>query len=283
MTGLGRFANATQHQGIGTIKMRSKKQHELDPLAPSAGGGAAHPAVGLLHATAAAVVSPLAGLHKAQPITSAGLMDLDDEDDEDEDVLADDGLSSSSDEEYEDALEEEEEYHLKNSPPDLEHVVDIVSDESIVSSTRPAARASSEDQVPKTASLVVPETSTSKAKPPKTPTRQTSLPGYFESKRQPQSQPSDSGTTTPATPAATLTPGGTKRRPIFKRTKSKTPGSKKNSKDFNFDASQQRDVLGIVILEIKGATDLPKLKNGRFPPTYEAVELTNNLSSPRVV
>jgi phosphatidylserine decarboxylase len=87
------------------------------------------------------------------------------------------------------------------------------------------------------------------------------LPGYFESKR----QPSDSGTTTPATPATTLTPGGTKRRPIFKRTKSKTPGSKKNSKDFNFDASQQRDVLGIVILEIKGATDLPKLKNGRVP------------------
>jgi phosphatidylserine decarboxylase len=252
MNGLNVFADAKQHQGIGTIKMRSKKQHELDPLAPSA---------------AAAVVSPLAGLHKAQPITSAGLMELDDEDDEDEDVLADDGLSSSSDEEYEDALEEEEEYHLKNSPPDLEHVVDIVSDETIVSSTRPAARASSEDQVPKTASLVVPETSTSKAKPPKTPTRQTSLPGYFESKR----QPSDSGTTTPATPAATLTPGGTKRRPIFKRTKSKTPGSKKNSKDFNFDASQQRDVLGIVILEIKGATDLPKLRNGRFPPTYEAV------------
>ncbi|RSH92293.1 hypothetical protein EHS25_008708 [Saitozyma podzolica] len=228
------------HQGIGTIKMRSKKQHELDPLAPSAGGGAAHPAVGLLHATAAAVVSPLAGLHKAQPITSAGLMDLDDEDDEDEDVLADDGLSSSSDEEYEDALEEEEEYHLKNSPPDLEHVVDIVSDETIVSSTRPAARGSSEDQVPKTASLVVPETSTSKAKPPKTPTRQTSLPGYFDSYSH---------------------SWGTKRRPIFKRTKSKTPGSKKNSKDFNFDASQQRDVLGIVILEIKGATDLPKLRN----------------------
>ena len=35
--------------------------------------------------------------------------------------------------------------------------------------------------------------------------------------------------------------------------------------DYNFSATASNDILGIVLLEIKGATDLPKLKNSESP------------------
>ncbi|KAK4683625.1 phosphatidylserine decarboxylase, partial [Tremellales sp. Uapishka_1] len=98
---------------------------------------------------------------------------------------------------------------------------------------------------PKTAGLLTP-LPTNKHK---TPARQTSLPGYFD-------KPVGAGNGETPTHSTPGTPGGSKvKRPIFKRGRGKT------NKDFNFDSGQGRDVLGIVIMEVKNATDLPKLKN----------------------
>lgn len=52
------------------------------------------------------------------------------------------------------------------------------------------------------------------------------------------------------------TPGGNKRRPIFHRGKNKT------GTQYNF--AQSKDILGIVMLEICGATGLPKIKNSEW-------------------
>ena len=69
------------------------------------------------------------------------------------------------------------------------------------------------------------------------------------------STPNLSGATTPVpgTPGTTIPsrPHGSKAR--FR----KSWGSKNTN--YSFDASN--DIIGIVMLEIKGATDLPKLKN----------------------
>lgn len=59
----------------------------------------------------------------------------------------------------------------------------------------------------------------------------------------------------PTTPGAPMTPGTAAKRTKF-------PKWKKKGRDYNFNAAE--DILGIVMLEIKGATDLPKLKNSEF-------------------
>lgn len=83
---------------------------------------------------------------------------------------------------------------------------------------------------------------------------------------------------TPGTPGGLLTPGlggasGTatpgsisglppstlrKRRPVFKR------GKGKKGTEYTLDHPAQHDILGIVMLEIEGAVDLPKLRNCGF-------------------
>lgn len=59
----------------------------------------------------------------------------------------------------------------------------------------------------------------------------------------------------PTTPGVPMTPGSAAKRAKF-------PKWKKKGGDYNFNAAE--DILGIVMLEIKGATDLPKLKNSEF-------------------
>jgi phosphatidylserine decarboxylase len=86
---------------------------------------------------------------------------------------------------------------------------------------------------------------------------------------------------TPGTPGGLLTPGlgtsGTatpgsisglppstsrKRRPVFKR------GKGKKGTAYTLDHPAQHDILGIVMLEIEGAVDLPKLRNCRCTPDF---------------
>ncbi len=65
----------------------------------------------------------------------------------------------------------------------------------------------------------------------------------------------DTSSTTPASGTTTPTPDK-KKRPKFKR------GRREKSSEYNFDTSN--DMLGIVLLEIVGAENLPKLKNRSY-------------------
>ena len=213
----------------------------------------------LLQSATAAVVSPFSGGHKMQPVPGNIPPGQDDEDDESDSALEDDGLSTSSEDEFEDAVANEDDIvHVEDSPTTLEDLNHEMYNATI---GVPGPKPSDMDRVPKTAGLLAP--SATKHVPP---FRQSSLPGYFEK----QESATESGVSTPGTPytpSGMVTPGGTKtKRPIFKRNKSRTPStpSKKSTRDFNFDANQGREVLGIVIMEIKSASDLPKLKNCRL-------------------
>jgi phosphatidylserine decarboxylase len=77
------------------------------------------------------------------------------------------------------------------------------------------------------------------------------------------------GTSTPGSisgpPAAT----SRKRRPVFKR------GKGKKGTEYTLDHPAQHDILGIVMLEIEGAVDLPKLRNCTSP-WYEKNEYGAN-------
>lgn len=71
--------------------------------------------------------------------------------------------------------------------------------------------------------------------------------------------PSGTATPTKGIPPSLASPGGKKRRPKFKRSK---------ASEYNFATNS--DILGIVMLEIAGAENLPRLKNSEsftpFPP-----------------
>ncbi|ORY24008.1 phosphatidylserine decarboxylase-domain-containing protein [Naematelia encephala] len=226
------------HEGIGTIKMRSRPA----PLAPAAASVQEHGAMALLHSAAAAIISPSSG---------STLVQNDEDDEDDEDLLADDGLSSSSsdEDEFEDALDEElGALQISESPGDSETLVERTYAAS--TSGVPAPK-----EPPKTAGLLQP-------KPvPKTPNRQSSLPEYFD--RPIRTETTSAPVSIPPTPGA-VTPGGTKRK-IFNRRKSKLdqtkPTVKRSKKDFNFNAQNGSEVLGIVFVEIKSATDLPRFKS----------------------
>ena len=157
---------------------------------------------------------------------------------DDEGALEDDGLTSSSDEDDEplgtDVLGDHR--SLLKSPERMM--------EEPGTAVPPPKQA---DDVPKTAGLLAPTIQ-------RPASRQTSLPGYFDKSG---ARP-DEGSA-PATPR-TMTPGGTKRRPIFRSAKSTASSSRKTRRDFNFDANK-RDVLGIVVMEVCSASDLPKIKN----------------------
>lgn len=68
---------------------------------------------------------------------------------------------------------------------------------------------------------------------------------------------------TSAPPSGTVTPttgSGDSRRPTMNKARFRKSWGAKNTTDYNFSASQN-DIMGIVLLEIKGAKDLPRLRN----------------------
>lgn len=195
-----------------------------------------------------------------------------DEDDEDSVSLADDGLSSSSsdDEDNDSGMEDDELGQLRDSP------------EIAPSSTGAGAGVAKRRSTDKSS------TSDSSSSAIQTPARKLST-EYFD-RQQRESSPSD--LSVPATPSAgTTTPGGS-RRPFFMRGKSKASsldivekaekmekekerkkakksrGKKKKKRGFNLDAEHGKDILGIVVMEIKSADDLPRIKNSESNVGY---------------
>jgi phosphatidylserine decarboxylase len=200
-----------QYKGIGTIKLKSRRQSQR--------------AVGTLASTGSAILASMAGGHKMVPVEPQQ------EDIEDDEIsIADDGLTSSSSEDDSDSpLEDERE--VQESPDEVTHEPKPVHPER----HKLLHKASSNyiDHTP--------------------------------------------GDATPLGTPGVATPGGS-RRPFFlrrnkgsttttgsgdsdKAEKKKKRKTKKKGKEFNFDAESNRDVLGIVVMEIKSAADLPKLKN----------------------
>ncbi|KAL5525526.1 hypothetical protein ACEPAG_6862 [Sanghuangporus baumii] len=185
----------------------------------------------------------------------------------------DDGLSSDegSEDEYED--DEREEYEglpirIEGSPPGT-----------------PAPASSSGTETPKAESTPVPGVNviapspTAGLPPPvvapvyvSKPSLGAKIPRVFKKRPSLPTTPStDSGVSSASSVTGTPSPASSSfSRPSTPGTPSASaPGSAKRSKfprkwksrkaDFNFNAAH--DILGIVMLEIKGATDLPKLKN----------------------
>lgn len=66
--------------------------------------------------------------------------------------------------------------------------------------------------------------------------------------------------------------GGEKKRKKMLR---KSWGNKKVDFDFNINAKAANDIVGIVMVEILGATDLPKLKNSTFPFPFTLVRCSH--------
>lgn len=223
---------------------------------------------GRLQGAASTIAGSLTGGHKMVTLQGSEVHpeDEDEEPDDDEELLSDDGISSSSsNDEFEDAVEEEELMTLTDSPSANEPA-DIPLGQQVSGLSIKPIDAPVDDKMSKTAGYLGVQGRS------KAPSRQASLPlGQLEAQPMVKSGSAESGTSTPGTSATGLvTPGGRTRRPLFKRVKSRAdssteqkPVEKKKSKGFEFDAKQGKEVLGIVILEIKGATDLPKLKNGK--------------------
>ncbi|WVF69626.1 phosphatidylserine decarboxylase [Kwoniella sp. CBS 6097] len=250
------------HKGIGTVKMRHDE--------PVKASGLSKP-TSLISSATSAIVGSLTGGHKMTPVSSSTpqqqqqRVEDDGEGEDDDESLSDDGMSSSSsDEEFEDTLDVEGETPpaVSESPSVLENVIAGVSDQTSGLPEHKGGSTSSGERS-KSAGLLAP----SSAVPGSRVAKQPGDKGYFDPMARSGSGDSPSGASTPGV----TTPGGTKmRRPLFKRGKSRTESSslsqpqtvhKRKSRGFNFDASQGKEVLGIVILEIKGAEDLPKLKN----------------------
>ncbi|WRT64623.1 phosphatidylserine decarboxylase [Kwoniella shivajii] len=243
------------HKGIGTVKMRPeepiKPSHMLKPTS-------------VVASAVSGIMSSMTGGHKTVPLTDQSSQPQVDayeegEVDDDEDLLSDDGMSSSSSDEFEDALDDDDTpTGLNESPSAVENVIAGISGQT---AGLPDAKSSKAGEKKDGGGLLTPAS----IPPPKTPAKTSPQGDYFAPYPMIKGTSGDSAVGTPGV----VTPGGTKlRRPLFKRGKSKTESSiqsqpieKKKSKGFNFDANQGREVLGIVILEIKGAEDLPKLKN----------------------
>ncbi|KAK6903556.1 phosphatidylserine decarboxylase [Kwoniella mangroviensis CBS 8507] len=256
------------HKGIGTVKMRQ------EPIKPSS---LARP-TSMVASAVSGIVSSMKGGHKTVPVagqpTSAEMDEIEDDDDDDDDIdsLSDDGMSSSSSsDEFEDALDEEEETEtpmpmpVNESPSMVENVIAGVSQQT---SGLPESKTTNKTQKRESSGnsgLLVPGPKPGSLSGAGTGSG--SQGDYFASAPMIKGGSGDSNVSTPGV----VTPGGTKmRRPLFKRGKSRTESSsqvqqtvqkKKSKRGFNFDANQGKEVLGIVILEIKGAEDLPKLKN----------------------
>lgn len=210
--------------------------------------------------------------HRTTPVNQNQNEDEDEgEGDSGSESLDDDGLTSDSSD-YESGLEDQDEDGLPTlheSPSMLDDTVQTVYNAHV--GLPAASKPKSDDKLmPKTAGV-----QGSRAPGAKTPGRQSSLPGYFD-----DDHGAGNEAATPGTPGTGLmTPSGSRVRiPGFKRNKSRAPSKKSNRKDFNFDVEGAADVQGIVVMEISGATDLPKLKNGMFLLSH--FELLTDDSSP---
>ncbi|WVR04751.1 phosphatidylserine decarboxylase [Kwoniella sp. DSM 27419] len=234
------------HKGIGTVKMR--RQDSARSIKPTSRLGSA----------TSALVGSFMGGHKMVAVQESGPIAHEDEiqSDDQDDSLSDDGISSSSSEDSDNALDEEDETgsHVTDSPSVVEHVVAGLSGQTA--------------GLPEHKGSVSSERGSDKLLSPTAVPPQKAQQGAYFDQLPSKSAIADtpSGLSTPGV----ATPGGSRmRRPLFKRGKNRTGSSsqqqpvqhKKKSKGFNFDANQGREVLGIVILEIKGAEDLPKLRN----------------------
>lgn len=191
------------------------------------------------------------------------------EDDDDDISLADDGLTDTSSEDESDSPGEED------GPANFSYSPTVMSKEDEAAHDRVHAGAHQSAA-----------SRTEADKPGASPERHTlshqASSNYFDNRLSTGS--SGEGNATPGTASGMATPGGT-RRPFFlrrnktsmttgsvdsglekpeKEKKSKKGKSKKRKDDFNFDAESNRDVLGIVIMEIQSATDLPRLKSSQF-------------------
>ena len=231
-----------QHEGIGTVKMHRKTNRQ--PI-DHAGSGAM---AAVSAASTSNILSPFS--HQTTPLHPS-----EDEDDSGSESLDDDGLTSDSSD-YESGVEDHDEDGLptlQESPSMLDDTVQTVYNAHI--GLPPASKSQSNDdkQVPKTAGV-----QGSRTPGQKPPGRQTSLPGYFDE------ESGGNEISIPSTPGNGLTtPSGSRKRiPGFRRSKSRAASKKSNRKDFNFDVGSAADVQGIVVMEIQGASDLPKLKNG---------------------
>jgi len=232
-------------QGIGTVKMRRDSDLPQSRIRKSRSPFAR------FRSSAHSAASPLAGGHQMQPVE--GQADGYEVDEESSDDIVDDGLSSSSSDEDDDIPEHDEE-GFGESPGDMESL-----NNQMYNTTLGIPGAKPSDGVPK---LSVP------GKQSKASSKQaSSAPCYFDlpSTQQGHKDAPLESASTGFSPAETpsMTPGAGRRK-IFKRHKNKRPTegtSKKKSKDFNFDARQGKEVLGIVIMEISGAEDLPRLKS----------------------
>ncbi|KZT53676.1 hypothetical protein CALCODRAFT_41540 [Calocera cornea HHB12733] len=162
----------------------------------------------------------------APPTESIGTFLPQDENDE----FGDDGLSS----EEEDEVDEMEERDLFDE-----------------GSIPPTPRRDSNTLLAPPPTLLVPPPNAFTLKP--APRRQASVDSTI-SVSSVASKPSSRPSTPPQGPGP-MTPGGKHRRPIFRR------GRASRSSDYNFSVSAQSDILGIVMLEIQSADDLPKIKN----------------------
>jgi hypothetical protein len=208
--------------------------------------------------TTSTLFSPFS--HKTTPVNPQ----VDEEEgDSGSDSLTDDGLTSDSSDEFESGNEDEDGLPtLQESPSYLDETVQTVYNASIGLPPPPKTKSNDDKLAPKTAGLLGP-------KGQKSPSRQSSLPGYFDE------ETGNGAEVAPGTPSTGIaTPGGSRVKiPIFKRNKSRAASKKSNRRDFNFDVGSAADVQGIVVMEIQNATDLPKLKNGMFPYLYNVHEL----------
>jgi len=231
-----------QHEGIGTVKMHRKSNRK--PIDPAESGAMA----AVSATTTSTLFSPFS--HQTAPVGQS-----EDEGDSGSESLDDDGLTSDSSD-YESGLEDQDEDGLptlQESPSMLDETVQTVYNTHIGLPPAPKPKSNDDKLAPKTAGV-----QGSKTPGAKTPGRQTSLPGYFDE------ESGGNETSIPGTPGTGLmTPSGSRVRiPGFKRNKSRAASKKSNRKDFNFDVGSAADVQGIVVMEIQGASDLPKLKNG---------------------
>lgn len=227
------YSTHSQHQGIGTIKMRRGSRRTSSTPGD---GSKRNSAMSFLHSA----------LSRKQTDDTP---EVEDDDASDSESLNDDGLTSSSGTDDDSAVEDDDDglETLHESPSMLDETVQAAYNASTGMPVKSGTGKKQLDQVIR-----------EQSGPPKTPSRQSSQPGYFD-----HSSRSDSDAPGLSTPGA-ATPGGTKiRKPMFKRNKTRAVSNKSSRRDFNFDASGG-DVQGIVVMEINSASDLPKLKNGEY-------------------
>lgn len=276
----------SQHKGIGTIKLRNRRKSSKDLPLPGGSGSGAY-TIGALTSQSAAVIASMAAGKTMIPVSAQ--QDVDEGDDDDDAAsLADDGLSSSSSDGEDDV----------DSTDDVEALAESPDATPFAGQTGavPLPKHHQHDHAAKRRSTDQSASSVNSASVPPLSHRQS---GYFdrirrESSPQDLTVPSTPGTGAGAgtgTASGATTPGGTK-RPFFLRGrgskassaslidrpgvdidspgkgkkqskggKGKRQSKKQKKKNFNFDAEHGKDILGIVVLEIQKAEDLPRIRS----------------------